>query len=309
VVLQYTVPLSVLCATVLTFGRMSQDNEITAMRGSGVGLWQIIAPALLLSVGVSAFCLYLQVELAPRCHFLADQLLRREGGRNPMAFLGEGVVRIAGHVVYIGQREGERLEQVTIYGFDDDGRQVRDISAKSGVVEVDEEASVLRLRLRDAVITTIDPDLDPGDPEHSTRIAAGAFTFNLDVIDSLSQRSVTRRVKHMTLRELFACLQVYREKGLNATPVEVDLQTRLSLGLSPVAFLLIGITFGMRGRRSETSVGLFLSVALGLFFYAFIVLSRTLKYETEYRPEILVWIPNLLYQVGGILGLRTCARA
>ena len=65
IVLTFTVPWAVMVAVMLVFGRLSADSEITAMRACGVSILQIVSPIMLLTVLLTALCLYLQVEVGP----------------------------------------------------------------------------------------------------------------------------------------------------------------------------------------------------------------------------------------------------
>ena len=308
VMLKFTIPLAVLCASVLVFSRLSADNEVTALRASGVSLWQIISPALLLSMILSAFCLFLQASLAPRCEYLADQLKRTEGARSSVAFLDAGVVKLPGYILYIGKRDGDRLEDVIIYVLDDDGKVVQDITARSGTVTVDEENQTVNLTFRKFNLNAVDPSAEEGVFRLHPPVAGEGFSIALDFGEALNRRFVTRRAKHMDVGAIFACIRVYAEHGWQITPLYVELHSRMSMALSPLAFLLLGIPCGIRTRRSETSIGLVVSFGLALCFYLFIVLADSLRYEPDHHAEYLVWIPNVLYQLGGLQALRVIAR-
>jgi lipopolysaccharide export system permease protein len=305
-ILKYAIPMGVLCSSVLVFSRLSADGEITAMRASGVGLWQIITPGLLVSILLSGVCFYIQTELAPHCKYRVDQLKQQEAASNPLAFLEPGdFVEMPGYFIYVGKRDGNLLEEVRIYRMDDAGKMIQDISAKRGSVAVDEVAGVLELTLQEALIVTVDPE----SPGKESRLSSQTLVYPLSFRDKLNTKPLMRKTKHMDLEAIFACLSLFEERGAQATSLYVELHTRLSLSLAPFAFLLLGIPFGIRTRRSETSVGLVISLAMALFFYVFLILADGLKHQPQYHPEILVWLPNILYQIGGILGLMRIAKS
>ncbi|MDP8237303.1 MAG: LptF/LptG family permease, partial [Candidatus Erginobacter occultus] len=58
--LEYAIPMAILTSTILVFGRLSADNEITGMRACGIGLKRIIEPVILLGFLLTLLCLYLQ---------------------------------------------------------------------------------------------------------------------------------------------------------------------------------------------------------------------------------------------------------
>ena len=63
--LSFSIPMSVLTSVLLNFGRMSFDGEVTAMKACGISMWQIVAPILVIALGFSALCLYINTSLAP----------------------------------------------------------------------------------------------------------------------------------------------------------------------------------------------------------------------------------------------------
>ncbi len=301
--LQFTIPMAMLCAIVLVFSRFSADNEITAMRASGISLWQIIAPALGMAVVLSALCLYLQLEVAPEFNYRATEMRRTEAVRAPLAFLEPGRhIEFPGYIIYVGGRRQKAISAVQIYELDDNGRLVKDIAARRGEIRVDEQAGIIEMSLEDAMVA----DLKEG--RRPVHIGNREMHFPLDYARELNQARLGRRIKHMNVPMLFSHIYIYNRRGMKTTPLYIELHNRLSMGLSPIAFLLIGIPFGIRTRRTETSIGLLISISLAMFFYVFVVLSRSLENRPQYHPELLVWIPNLLYQIGGLLALRRIER-
>src|SRR4051794_14423837 len=72
--LPYTVPATCLFATCVVYGRLSHDNEITAVKAAGVHLGRLVAPGLVLGLAAAAGCLALHYRVIPLTH----QLLRTQ---------------------------------------------------------------------------------------------------------------------------------------------------------------------------------------------------------------------------------------
>ena len=305
--LTFTIPLSLLCAAVLVFSRFAADNEVTAMRASGISLWQIISPGLILSITLSLLCFWLHTSVGPRSRYRADMLMREEGAKNPVALLEPGrYVELPGYLIRIGDREGSLLKHIRIIVVAEGGR-VQDITARRGRISVNEKERLINLRLEDATVAAIDlRSEETGDAVQ--RFATREISFPLDYGAEFDRRRLSRKLKYMDMGMIFGRIYLDRTSGVDTTPAYVELHTRMAMALSPFAFLLMGIPFGIRTRRAETSVGLAVCLFLAMGFYAFILLAESLKHQPSFHPELLVWLPNIVYQVGELAALAMLAR-
>ena len=66
--LSFTIPLSMLAATTLVYGRLAQDKEILILRTAGIHAGKIFSPAYAIGICVSCLCFYINANLVPYAH-------------------------------------------------------------------------------------------------------------------------------------------------------------------------------------------------------------------------------------------------
>ncbi|MDT8391728.1 MAG: LptF/LptG family permease [Lentisphaeria bacterium] len=304
----FALPLAVLVATVTVFSRMSADQEITAMRAGGVSLWQIITPALLLAVIVSGVCFILQGQVIPDCRFKAKNLESMGNVGNPVAFLEPGrMVQLPGCVVFVGNREGNRIEDIQVYVLDENNQIAQDIHATRGDVRFDAASQTLFLTLEQAMFGIVrGADGTPAGNGELQRMRAESV--EIPVVFQKEGEKLSRRDKYHTFTGLVGMARLYERNGLSSLPIYLQLHKRLVMSMAPVAFVLMGIPFGIRTKRSETVAGIIVSLLLSLFFFTLVALADSLESTPSLHPEIIIWLPVVLYQLGGLYALRRVAR-
>lgn len=305
-VLTFTIPWGVLVSVLLLFGRMSADNAITALRACGVSIFQIISPVILLVFSLTLLCLFLQVDLAPRYLDKARSIVESVGVTYPESLIEPGKTfdKLGNIVVTVGDKLADnRLKDIQIFTLNESkDKLVQDIAAAEGRVESDREAGKLTIRLYNYTI------IDYKDKPEGDRLTGEEIAFTIDIGKKLNQKQLTKDTQLMTLSELLGRTMLRRKLGVSAADCELALNMRLAMGLSPIAFLLLGLPLAIRTSRKETSVGLFLSVILaGVYFFS-IIGCYSLTNLPQIHPELLLWIPTVAYQVGGILFLWKIAR-
>src|SRR3989338_6131284 len=126
----FTVPMAVLSATLLTFGRLSADNEITAMRASGISLYRLVFPLVIVGLIISLISYELNDWILPRLRYESRKLIAQIGVKNPTAYLEAGtfIKAFKNYIVFIYGIEKNKLTNVRIYQ-PQEGRPTRTIIA------------------------------------------------------------------------------------------------------------------------------------------------------------------------------------
>ena len=303
VVFSLTIPWASLVSVMLVFGRLSADNEITAMRASGISILQIIAPIIVFAFLLSCFCFYLQMEIAPKYMGRARDLVKRVLVDQPMAIFQPGIpVKYGDLNIYIGSKEGNIIRDIQVYRMGKEGRWEQDVTAQKGHVEVDREKQELKIILEKATITSLEGKKDV------VTTTGRELVISIDYGETFTKERLVKHGKFLTTRELLARISMNKKQNLSTTSLEVEFNNRIALALSPIAFLLLGMPLAIRTSRRETSIGLFLSVLLAGIYFGMVLLTKVLKDVDKLYPQHFIWLAPFLYQLFGAIYIFKVAK-
>jgi lipopolysaccharide export system permease protein len=151
-----TLPMAVLLAVLYAFSHLAADNEITAMRASGISVYQVLVPVMAWGVFMSVFNFAFVDQVLPRSNARLRNLLIDIGRKKPTLELREQVINEVPPSQYFlraNRIDGAtgRLREVTIYDVGGDASR-RIIYADSGFMAYAEGKTDLSLRLFDGSI-------------------------------------------------------------------------------------------------------------------------------------------------------------
>jgi lipopolysaccharide export system permease protein len=310
----FALPMGMLTATLLIFGRFSADQELTAVRASGISLLSIISPILLLSLALCALSALVNLEIAPRCRVAYKSLIDNLRFQLSNAQLPEGrvVKDFPGYVFYVGKNDRKgNLRDVIVY----DAAQNTTLRAPRGRVEQDLPNQQIKLYLYDAKALQINGGRSVAGPEImlpiklnpqekiNQRPKISDMTF-LQLLDE--RRDVEKRMQQpeplakLSADQLRERKQQWlkQKKDLTA-PVLVQIHQQVAFSFACFGFTLVGIPLGIRVHRRETNVGIAIALILVAVYYSFIVLGKALDTRPEFTPHLIVWLPNFIFQAAG----------
>ena len=304
----YALPMGMLTGVLLTLGRLSADSEITAMRAAGVSLPRIAQPVFLLALLGVAGGLFVNFNSMPRARLQYHRELAEAVRTNPLNFIVPKtfIRNFKGCVVYVGSKHGELMRDFWLWQFDNDRRVVRLVHAESGRFDYDKTTNELILVLTRAQVETRDAK-NPEDFSEPPLIASfdqsEPVRFGLETM--FGRAKVQQKLKWMTLEELrlererLAAKQVppseAKQLARERMKVSLTLHDKINAALAIFSFTLVGVPLGIKVSRRETSAHLGLAVTLALSYYFLTVMVGWLDRHPEYRPDLLLWLPNLIF--------------
>lgn len=206
------VPMAVLVSTLMAFGRLSQDNEITALKASGVSLYRIVAPAFVASLFVAFGMIIFNNQVLPEANHKARLLMTDIHQKRPTVNLKENVFidEIPGYHILIRKVDprSSDVEGITIYD-QKDRRVPRTIIAEKGRVEFTPDGNTLIFHLFNGEVH----ETDEKDPDKYRRVS---FNTQIIYIRDVGDKLVRTASEYRTDREKSANQMVKDVKELES---------------------------------------------------------------------------------------------
>ncbi len=145
-IIALSVPMAVLLSTLMTFGRLSEDNEINAMRASGISFLSILKAPIMFGITVATLLIVFNNFILPDMNFharlLSGDIYRKRPGMNiePGVFLDN----LPDYSMIIGGKKGELMSDVRIFSKGQQESQTS-IHSKTGKLSTLSDAFLLTL--------------------------------------------------------------------------------------------------------------------------------------------------------------------
>ena len=296
---QYIFPVTVLTATLLSFGLLTKFNEITAMKACGISLYRIMIPALVLSGLVSVFSFYIQENILPVSNRRAEQVWNE---------ILDLPARSYGHLDrrWVLSRSKDRIYYYRY--FDQNASAFSQIS----IFDIDETSWALEKRIYSEKGHLQERSLALTEAwtwEFSGSRLASYDKHDTTMLSQVEERSYFlkewKEPDQMSYRELQDYISQIDEKGFETLKFKVDLNFKLTFPLAGFIMALLGIPFAFTMGKRGTLVGIGLSMAIAIVYWGAIAVFRSLGYVNYLGPFLAAWGPTLIFGAVGLYLIST----
>ena len=304
----FTIPWGLLTAILLVFGRLSADNELIALRSNGVSVPRVAVSLGVIALVCTALCLWLTVQVSPATQKKLRSTIFDLATRDPMALFGRDQVidQFPGRKIYVGKKEGNKLENITVFELDQKSMPLRVTFARTGMLEADLDNKRILMHLYNARYQQRD-EKDPSDLrkiKDGISMHEGTLPISLDELYEKEKKRPSRSA--MSIEQLLDQLQSESTRERSESRTEIN--ERFSFPFACVAFAIIGVPLGVTAHRRETSIGFAMGLIVAVAYFLFVIIADTLRGNPKVHPEFLIWVPNVLFIVLGVFLFRRLAR-
>jgi len=304
ILLGYTLPIACLVTVILALGHMSAENEILAIRASGIHLRHLLSPLVVVGIALCLVVYLLNDRIIPEAYEAQTRILQETGSQDPSAMLEPGsfINAFDKYIVFIYRIEGDLLYGVRIYQ-PSPHKATRTIIAQEGEFVHVPGKDQLMLKLING--TSDEPDLQNPNNFYKLNFQTSFITMDL----SKKKASTEKKSKSMTLKELSAKINCLRRQSIDPSPLVAEYHRRLAWSLSPLIFILLGFPFAAITNRRAKSANLIYALLFAAPYYILSLACQGMASQNVLNPILLMWIPNIIGIVLAIfLNWRVCTR-
>jgi len=297
--LTYIIPMSIMIAILLTFLRLSGDNEIVALKTSGMNIYGLLPPALFFCLLGCLLTLFMTIYGMPWGRLSFKELTYKVVSSNLEMGLKDRTFNDSFEdvVLYVNKIDPNSKELQDIFVEDKRTQDiVSTVVAPRGKLFSEPDEYIYHLLLFNGVIYQVDVK------KRSTNyIDFETYEIRLDIKQAASRlKQGAKHRKEMSLVELRDYLKNSTRRDSNYYNILMELHKKFSIPIACFALGLLAVPLGIQSGPTKKSFGLVLGMIFFLIYYLLLTAGLVLGETGACPPVIGMWGPNI---VMGILGL------
>ena len=336
------IPMSVLVASVMAFGRMGASGEIIAMKAAGISMYRVVSPVLMISMLLTIGMIWFNNKILPEANFRAGSLKSAVFQKKPLLtlknregqFISDEDIPFTFRVNEI-DNVTEEIKGVTLFKREQNEPHTIIMAEKGRFITGSDH---LELLLTNGEIHR----KDPKQAENYVRSTFHQFTYivkDLNFALDTSYRSA-RNDRNMTspmMRDRISELKTMAaawEKRLRNIPEDepareaqiesiksqisawerqissylVEIHKKNSIPVAAIIFVLIGASLGILVQRSGASIGIGMSIGFFTLYYLFLIGGESIGDRLLVPSWFAMWLPNIILGPVGIVLFVYAAR-
>jgi lipopolysaccharide export LptBFGC system permease protein LptF len=286
--------MAVLLASLVTFGRLSEENELTAVRAAGVALWKAIWMPPVFALAISALMIPFNTAVAPWANRvfrgIYEDLIHSEPLISvvPKKFFAIKNIKIYADAVDLKKN---LMRDIFVYQINADGRPADRIFAHEGSLASDENA--FRMHLKAGQLQRYDA-LKP-----DTLIHTVFDNYEITVPLKMDEKTTTTRYRNLTSQELRQLMNELRKQGIKTSALQAEESLRYAIAFAPLCLAMVGIPLATALRKGGRSFGFGMTIVVIFAYYLLLIFGLTMAEKGLIQPDLSLWMGNITCLVTG----------
>jgi LPS export ABC transporter permease LptG/LPS export ABC transporter permease LptF len=287
----YVIPIAALLSVLVTYGLLSRTSELTVMKACGVSLYRSALSVVVLSLGLSAVLFTLEQRVMASANRRAEELDAKIKGRAPktLNLLNRRWVAGDNAFYHYGLFDPQRGEMYGLTMF----------KTRPGTWELASQTFVRRAVFRHGAW-----EGEHGWIQDFSKVPATWTPIARTPLSGIESPEYFSKeppdAQFMTVPDLRRYIEEVKKSGFNVTPLEVELQKKLSFPFVTLVMALLAIPFGVGAGRHGALYGIGLGIVIALSYWIVISAFVAIGRAGLLPPVLAGWAPNVM--VAGIAG-------
>lgn len=293
-VIVYTIPMALLVSVILTYNRLNNNLEITAIRSCGVSLYRLLVPSLIFGVFAMGLTILLNEVIVPRANYQARNVMlyaitQKNIPKNTENFVFKDLDKKneLRRLFYIEKYKKDKMLNVIVLDLTD--RKTTKIIEAEEVVNISN-----RLTFNNGKVYTVS----------NNGKTTNTSSFESITLEDPVKLDLTRkdpRSKELNFIELAKVIkeEKKRNEDLSKTLI-IKWHEKLAMPFTCILVALIGMPLALSPPRSRFNRGLGFSVIIIFAFYLIRAVSFALGETNLLNPLLAAWLPNIVILILGL---------
>ena len=286
----YSIPMAAMIGMTIGFARLSSDSEILALKASGISIYQVLPPAIIVAIAISLFTAYFSIKLIPLSEVSMKRLIYQlmtekiNHGIKEHLFteaLGDVVV----YVEKIDKNTG-RWQEVWVSDMRGVSNPVITMASNGSMTSDSDEMTV--------TIVLQDGSLHRPSNDNAQIVQFDRYIINIPLLPPDANGSRVKR-SSLSMGELLGNAQLETENTEHKRKLLIEYHKRLVLPVGCLMISLIGLPLGLQARPGKKAIGLQVGLAIFILYYILFTFGKTLAEDNVLPIAFAMWTPNILF--------------
>ena len=289
----FVLPMSVMMAVLLTFLRLSSDNEIIALKATGVSLYQLTPPVLVFCLLGFLMTGFMTMYGMPWGQTSTERVIQSVVASNLNIVLKPGKFnKISDGIMLFVNKVDLKNDILNDLLIEDqrDRKMSGTIIAHTGKLVVDREKASTYLQLYDGMINQVNLD---NKSVNSIDFKTYQLTLPIKKAES-NKNEESKDEKWMSVKELWTAIKEEKTKDTQYYKYRIEFQNKFSIPFACFTLGILAMSLGIQSRAHQKSYGLGLALTFLLIFYILLLMGWVLGKTGYYPPEVGIWVPNIV---------------
>jgi lipopolysaccharide export system permease protein len=300
--MEFIIPMSVMMSVLLTFLRLSGDNEILALKAGGLSLYDLLPPVMLFCLVGALLTASMALYGLPWGRMSIKKLTAQVATTNLDIGIKERTFndRFKGVMLYVNKMDTKARTLSDVFIEDQRTPDATiTVVARKGQMESNPDTHQFLLRLYEGTINQVDVK-----SRSVNTVRFDTYDIHLDTRQAFAAAlSGPTHPEEMSLTEIRQYLAASTEKNSKYYLTLMEFHKKFSLPFACIALGLLAVPLGIQSRSSRRSFGISLGIFFFLIYYMLLSAGWVFGEAGIYPPLLGMWVPNFVTAGAGILML------